>query len=383
MPKNAKRTRFVGVFQVESQGGRRHEGRADVCYYYTLTVSGKKKWVKVGWRSEGYTATLAQDLRVKHVQAARHGTALPERRDRDKDGLTLNQAFTVFADHHLSQIRSGARIAAQLGTYVLPLLGDRRLTDIGTEDVNRLVALMTTKALAPATIAWHVCHLQSIFNHTRKLGMHKLPSPTDGANIPKFNNARTRYLTRDEAAQLLAVLQRRSPLWHDLAALSLATGARVGELKSLTAGAVDLAGGVMEVNGKTGRRMVILSEPAQRILRPRLVGLAPTRLVFASRVTGGKLANYSVHFSAALQECGFNPAGIPRRQKVVFHTLRHTFASWLAIDGVPLLVIADLMGHKTLEMTLRYAHLCPDQKRQAAAVVGRALHDLIPASAAL
>ena len=382
MPKNAQRTRFVGVFQVESQGGRRYEGRADVCYYYTLTIAGRKKWIKVGWKSEGYTATMAQALRIDHLQAARHGTALPERRDRDKDGLTLNQAFAVFAERHLTQIRSGARIATHVQTYVLATLGSRRLAEITTTDVNRLIATMAAKGLAPATIVWHCSHLQSIVNHTRKWGLHKLPSPTDGANIPKFNNARTRYLTRDEAAQLLASLQQRSPLWHDLAALSLATGARVGELKSLTGGAVNLAGGVMEVNGKTGRRMVILSEPATRVLRPRLVGLAPARLVFPSPIKGQLIGAGCPHFTTAVQECGLNPPGIPRRQKVVFHTLRHTFASWLAIDGVPLMVIAELMGHKTLEMTLRYAHLCPDQKRQAADVVGRALHDLIPVSAA-
>ena len=54
------------------------------------------------------------------------------------------------------------------------------------------------------------------------------------------------------------------------------------------------------------------------------------------------------------------------RQWVVFHTLRHTFGSWLAIQGTPILAIKELMGHKTLAMTERYAHLTPDMKRKAA-----------------
>lgn len=54
------------------------------------------------------------------------------------------------------------------------------------------------------------------------------------------------------------------------------------------------------------------------------------------------------------------------RQRVVFHTLRHTFASWLVQKGTPLYTVAELMGHTTLTMTRRYAHLAPDTVRKAA-----------------
>jgi hypothetical protein len=46
--------------------------------------------------------------------------------------------------------------------------------------------------------------------------------------------------------------------------------------------------------------------------------------------------------------------------------LRHTFASWLALGGTSILILKDLLGHKTLAMTERYAHLSPDHKRTAA-----------------
>ena len=52
--------------------------------------------------------------------------------------------------------------------------------------------------------------------------------------------------------------------------------------------------------------------------------------------------------------------------KVVFHTLRHTFASWLVQAGVPLYTVQRIMGHKTIVMTQRYAHLAPDQGAEAA-----------------
>ena len=56
-------------------------------------------------------------------------------------------------------------------------------------------------------------------------------------------------------------------------------------------------------------------------------------------------------------------------RKVGWHTLRHTFASHLAMRSVPLVKIQKLMGHKTIEMTLRYAHLCPDTVREAVQVL--------------
>jgi len=50
---------------------------------------------------------------------------------------------------------------------------------------------------------------------------------------------------------------------------------------------------------------------------------------------------------------------------VVFHSLRHSFASWLAIQGTPILTIARLMGHKSISMSERYSHLSPDHKKDA------------------
>jgi len=55
-----------------------------------------------------------------------------------------------------------------------------------------------------------------------------------------------------------------------------------------------------------------------------------------------------------------------RRLKVVFHSLRHTFASWLVMEGTPLFTVSKLLGHSDITMTMRYSHLAPDHLRQAA-----------------
>jgi integrase len=70
-------------------------------------------------------------------------------------------------------------------------------------------------------------------------------------------------------------------------------------------------------------------------------------------------------FKRVVARLGFNDGETDRRQRVTFHTLRHTFASWLAIEGTPILTIKSLMGHKSLAMTEKYAKLIPDTRRQA------------------
>lgn len=67
-----------------------------------------------------------------------------------------------------------------------------------------------------------------------------------------------------------------------------------------------------------------------------------------------------------IEKLNFNKGVVDSRDRVVFHTTRHTFASWSAMAGTHLATLKELMGHKSLEMTLRYAHLCPNQGREEA-----------------
>jgi site-specific recombinase XerD len=63
---------------------------------------------------------------------------------------------------------------------------------------------------------------------------------------------------------------------------------------------------------------------------------------------------------------GWNDKISDRRLKLVFHSLRHTFASWLIMEGTPLFTVSKLLGHGDIGMTMRYAHLAPDHLRHAA-----------------
>jgi len=76
-----------------------------------------------------------------------------------------------------------------------------------------------------------------------------------------------------------------------------------------------------------------------------------------------------------VKDLGLNDGITDRRQKLVFHSLRHTFASWLVQMGKPLYTVSQLLGHSDLKMTMRYAHLAPDTQRAAAMELEGILHE--------
>lgn len=169
---------------------------------------------------------------------------------------------------------------------------------------------------------------------------------------------------------------------HDEALLSILCGLRAGEIHKLTWGDIDLKNSTIFVRDpkNTRNRYAFISEDVEAMLKRRYQGQATSDLIFPT-YDGKPRMWVSDTFARTVDDLGLNNTGeiiknkngelVPvritdARQKVVFHTLRHTFASWLVQQGTPLYTVAELMGHSTIEMTRRYSHLAPDNLRKAA-----------------
>jgi integrase len=109
-------------------------------------------------------------------------------------------------------------------------------------------------------------------------------------------------------------------------------------------------------------RSVPMTSRLTETLQAIRIGGAPDEPVFRAR-NGSRYRDISTAFTTAVQR-----ADIP---DFTFHDLRHTFASRLVMAGVDLTTVKELMGHKHIAMTLRYAHLAPGHKRSAIAVLDR------------
>ncbi|KHK04042.1 Integrase [Desulfovibrio sp. TomC] len=193
--------------------------------------------------------------------------------------------------------------------------------------------------------------------------------------MPRADNLATRYLTRREARLLLDALRPRSRQLHDMVLLSLKTGLRATEIFGIRGQDLDKPAGVIHIIAKGGEAQTVqASNDILAILYayPRL----PGEHVFQSENGGPILHGISETFDRVVDELGFNKGLTDPKRRVRFHTIRHTFASWLAQSGqVTLYELMGLMRHKRIEMTIRYAHLIPSSQRQKLTIIDNALLD--------
>jgi integrase len=167
----------------------------------------------------------------------------------------------------------------------------------------------------------------------------------------KEGKARDRFLEKDEITHLLSACQKsKSPYLYPIVLIALTTCARKGEILSLKWGDVDFLRRKMTFrdtkNGET--RSVSLSDAVLNCLsKEKAKRIIQSEYVFPS-FDGSKPADFTTSWKKVVRSIGLN---------ICFHTLRHTGASHLAMNGATLLEIAAILGHKTLAMVKRYSHL--------------------------
>ena len=177
------------------------------------------------------------------------------------------------------------------------------------------------------------------------------------------NNRRLRYLSKEECQALINVCDKHL---QPIVVTALNTGMRKSEILNLKWDNVDLKNNFILLDRtKNGERREIPINETVRITLDGLVRHLDVPYVFYDPSTGKPYQDCKRSFSTAL-----------RRAKIRdfhFHDLRHCFASHLVMAGVDLTTVKELLGHKTLTMTLRYAHLSPSHKVKAVEMLDEAL----------
>jgi integrase len=162
---------------------------------------------------------------------------------------------------------------------------------------------------------------------------------------------RLRWLTQEEITRLLAATAKpRNKELRAAVIIALNTGLRRGELLGLTWERVDLSRGVirLELTKSSRRREVPMNDASYNALLT--LGAKAGGRVFKTRYI-------KTAYNNAVEEAEL--------EDVNFHTLRHTFASWAIMRGVSVKELQDLLGHASLTMTMRYAHLASERLRTA------------------
>ena len=355
--------------RVRSHATRKHGIKPDTYFTLRIQINGKRTEESLGWASEGMTLAKARLELARLKEAVRSGTGpttLRERKavteaetvERQSSPMTIGE----FWDRHyypeaLRRKKSAKSEEKLFRNWIRPQIGNLPLNGLKKSHIDMVVGSIMKAGLAPRTAQYAVAVVSLLWDTA---------FAARRVRRPKIDNRRLRFLSKDEADALLAELKNISLELHDECVLALYCGLRAGEIHNLTWGDIDFGNGQILIRDpKNGQnRFAFLTAPVKAMLELRFDGQNKESLLFPT-ATGKKRVQVSRTFGDCVEKLGLNAGVNDPRQRVVFHTLRHTFASWLVQKGVPLHTVAELMGHRSIAMTQRYAHLSPESLRNA------------------
>ena len=367
---------------------RKHGKRPDRYWIIVYKRDGKTYNEAVGWWSQGATQAHAEEILAQLRQNWRKGSgpqSLKEMREhgqakreeaareqirKENESITLLEFWEKYylPSANASKTFETMRIENwQFKAWIAPLFGHLPIRDIRVSHVEKLLTNMRDAGKANRTQVHLRGILNVIINTAIQEGFFEGVNPCQRVKVKKQDNQRIRFFSPDEATRLLAALQVRSLQRHDEALLSLFCGLRAKEIFKLTWADVDFENHQLFIRDPKNHkdRFAFMTSEVEDMLCQRSQGQKPPSYVFPKEDGDCQLA-VSTMYRDVIKELGFNEGISDRRLKAVFHTLRHTFASWLVQDGTPLFTVSKLMGHSSIQMTMRYAHLAPDHLRQAA-----------------
>lgn len=381
-----EKTTYPGV-RFREHETRKNGVKKDQYFIISYRVEGKRKDEAIGWATKGWTAKKANALLSELLENQRKGSGpqtLSEMRELEtekreeikqqaKEQEKSNQTFKDFfhekyipASLHKKQYTINNE-KSLFRNWIEPEIGHLPFNKITNFNLEKIKKKMTDKGRSERSMQYCFALVRQVWNYARTNGITTDTFPK--VKLKKFDNKRLRFFSREEASLLLAELKTRSQQVHDMALLSLHTGARAGEIFSLTWGSVDLENGVLTAkdtkSGKT--RFLYLTNETKAMLEKKHNGQPTHELVFPDR-NGERIVFISASFDRALEKLGFNNGIKDRRDKATFHTLRHTFASWHVQNGTDLYTVKELLGHSTIALTERYSHLRPEGLKQTTAL---------------
>jgi len=226
----------------------------------------------------------------------------------------------------------------------------RKLSDIQPQDVDDYKASRLSE-VAPATVNRELEVLRHLFHLAERWNKFFGKNPVSRAGLLPLNNHKERILSLDEEKRLLNACDS---YMRNIIITALYTGMRKGEVISLKWENVDLDNGIITIDqtnakSKKARRIPINSVVRRLLLEQRLKS-AGNDYVFLSSKGSPYLRQDSLNraFTLALQKADI--------KGLRFHDLRHTAATRMIESGFSIVAVKEILGHASLDMTMRYAH---------------------------
>jgi integrase len=339
----------------------RRDGEGNIRYRVMIRVKG--------YSAQSKTFTRKTDAKIwaQQVESEMRNGRFIKTREALKH--TLNDAIDRYLNEVLETKPKNARNVAQHLNWWKGNLGHHFLADITPPRISQARDLLSTeltqkgKRRGPATIVRYMSSLSIVLSTCYREWQWIDENPIYKVTKPKEPRGRVRFLDDDERRRLICACKMSSNLYlYQIVILAISTGMRRSEILNLTWKDVDLEKGriVLQQTKNGDRRLIPVTGLALNLLKENYAKRDQNIKFLFPSLTSSKPIDLRFAWEQVLKQAQI--------EEFKFHDLRHSCASYLAMSGASLAEIAEVLGHRTLNMVKRYAHL---SEAHTSAVVSR------------
>ncbi|MCY1280893.1 Tyrosine recombinase XerC [compost metagenome] len=301
----------------------------------------KGKRFRKRFKTKGEAQRFEATIRQKCIES-------PAWSPKPKDRRRFSELVQLWYDLHGHALRDAERRLSKLQQLAVRLR-DPVALGFDASLYGQLRRKRLEEGISGKTLNNELGYVRAVFNELKDLGQIDYANPLAGVKLLKLQERELSWLTNEQITELLDAIRNGcdNPHTELVTLLCLATGARWSEAEKLIP--QRLQGNVVTYAGtKSGK---VRSVPIPAELADRLRAHWRTHGLFTSSITS---------FRRALERTSIE---LPEGQ--ASHALRHSFASHFMMNGGNILTLQKILGHSTLTMTMRYAHLSPDHLQDA------------------
>jgi len=377
--------KYEGVFYREvekttvDEHGRLKTSIVDKVYMIRWSEHGKDRWKTIGRYSAGIREVYAYQKRTEIVNKLNLGEEPPAiaARKRKPKGPTLDEVVSYYLKNKDMTERSRKDFAGRYRKHLQGLIGERPVSDLSAEEIiearekvegsaktKEILIQILSAAFNFAVVHTEYQHLVNPIERVRALDRANLSR----ASRKEKRRRREEYLRRDEIEQL------RKALKDDFLSLLtvellLSTGTRISSALALQKKHIDMDRGAIQLTDFKGGGEIYtgyISKNLRPLLERHLPGLGRNDYVLSRDGTPTPYKRIMRPIKKVMDRL-FNEGLDPKdsENRIVIHSLRHTFASHLAMANVPLYTIKELLNHADIAMTMRYAKLSQETGQNA------------------
>ncbi|MCL4322041.1 MAG: site-specific integrase [Deltaproteobacteria bacterium] len=330
-------------------------------FWMSKTINGILYRKSAETESKMRARAIYEDWTSQLKESVKSGKPIPAVRTEAKPVITFNELAAKYIGFTKDRLKSAKNLEYMVNKMLL-IFKDKPLNEFTLEDIEGLQINLINQGKAVRTSNHYPRLLKTMF---RKAEDWELVDESVVRKLAKCKNIqgenkRLRYLSEEE---IKALIEACEPTYlRPIVITALNTGMRLREILKLTWQRVDLKNRLILLDKtKNGeRREIPINETLYGVLSSLVRNIAFDH-VFYDLKTLRPFDRIDRSFHTAL-----------KKAKIIdfhFHDLRHTFASWLVMKGVDLAAVQKLLGHKSITMTMRYAHLAPGHVKKAVSVL--------------